>query len=149
MKAIERLLWPNWYTACFMKDYHNSSVWGHYGDQHSGACLIFETGKTGTLNSFSLYHMTGKEIKTSTPITAQPFFEVSYADKPDEIDFFRSIGRLTAEELMKLWYTDEEGNISECAAHLLHDNDTYSWRDSYWESFYRDITAKTKDWEYE
>ena len=28
LKEIERLLWPKWYTACFMRDYHNSS----YGD---------------------------------------------------------------------------------------------------------------------
>ena len=42
LKEIENLLWPNWYTACFMKNYHNSSVWSHYGDQHRGVCLIFE-----------------------------------------------------------------------------------------------------------
>ena len=28
---LERLLWPKCYTACFMNNYHNSSVWGHYG----------------------------------------------------------------------------------------------------------------------
>ena len=38
LNGLERLLWPNWYTACFMKNYHNSSVWGHYGDGHRVYC---------------------------------------------------------------------------------------------------------------
>ena len=36
VEQLERLLWSNWYTACFMKSYRNSSVWGHYGDKHRG-----------------------------------------------------------------------------------------------------------------
>lgn len=55
---------------------------------------------------------------------------------------------------MKLWYTDAEGNVSECAAHIPRDSEidndgTIAWRKSYWDSFYRDITTKTKDWKYE
>ena len=149
LKELEGLLWPKWYTACFTKSYHNSSIWGHYGDKHRGACLIFETGKTGRLNSFGLYHMTGKDIKTLIPVTTQSFFEVSYADKPGEVDFFRSIGRLTEEEQKKLWYTDDEGNESECGSYFQHHSDTFNWREDYWNRFYRDITTKTKDWEYE
>ena len=149
LKGVESLLWPKWYAACFMKSYHNSSVWGHYGDKHTGACLIFETEKAGLPNSFKLYETTGEDDNTVVPGITIPFSEVSYADRQGEVDFFKSIGRLTAEELMKLWYTDQAGNISECAAHLLHDNDTFNWREEYWESFYRDITTKTKDWEYE
>ena len=66
----------------------------------------------------------------------------------------RSIGRLTGSDVIKHWYTDEEGNISECASHIRRDGDMDSgemvaWRESYLDNFYRDITAKTKDWEYE
>ena len=55
---------------------------------------------------------------------------------------------------MELWYTDTEGNVSECAAHIPRDgekdnDDTIAWRKKYWDSFYRDITTKTKDWGYE
>ena len=78
-----------------------------------------------------------------------PFFEVSYADKPSEVDFFRSIVRLSLVELMKLWYTDEEGNISECASHLPPIGNLNTWLKNYRDSFFRDITTKTKDWEYE
>ncbi len=140
---LERLLWPEWYTACFMKSYHNSSVWGNYGDNHKGACLIFETVKTGELNNLELNRKTG-----SGSITI-PFYEVRYADRPGEIDFFRTICRLPVAALRKLWYTDQDGNISECAAHIGSDGDESAWRKNYWDNFFRDITIKTKDWAYE
>ena len=149
LREIERLLWPKWYTACFMKDYRNSSVWGNYRDKHKGACLIFESVKTDEPHRLELSERAGKGLRTI------PLYEVIYANKPGEVDFFRSIGRTTVEQqLMELWYTDAEGNVSECAAHIPRDDeidndDTVAWRKSYWDSFYRDITAKTKDWEYE
>lgn len=41
ISKLEQLVYPEWYVACFMSDFSNSSVWGHYGDNHSGVCLIF------------------------------------------------------------------------------------------------------------
>ena len=144
VEQLERLLWPKWYTACFMKSYHNSSVWGHYGDKHTGACLIFEAIETDNSHSLELNRKTGSE-----PYRKMSFYKVRYADKPSEIDFFRSIGSLPVSVLMKLWYTDQSSNISECAAHIGPDGDENAWRKSYWENFFRDITIKTRDWEYE
>ena len=144
LNEIERLLWPKWYTACFMKDYRNSSVWGHYGNEHRGVCLIFETVNTCESNGLKFNKVKGKSEGT------MPFHEVSYADKPDEVDFFQSIGRLSVPELIKLWYTDSEGNRSECASHIRPDgNKKEDWQDTYWKKFYCDITTKTKDWAYE
>ena len=45
LKEIEKLLWFDWRAACFMKDYHNSSAWSIYGDDHKGACLILSPHK--------------------------------------------------------------------------------------------------------
>ncbi len=143
VEQLERLLWSKWYTACFMKSYHNSSVWGHYGDSHKGACLIFETVETDNSHSLKLNLRSGSRSLTI------PFYEVSYADRPGEIDFFRTICRLPIAALKKLWYTDQNGNISECASHIGPDSDEDTWRKSYWENFFRDITIKTRDWEYE
>ena len=42
LEQVEQVLYPDWYVACFMKDYRNSSVWSHYGDHHKGVCLIFQ-----------------------------------------------------------------------------------------------------------
>ncbi len=150
LNEIERLLWPNWYTACFMGYYHNSSVWGHYGDDHKGVCLIFETEMANGLHNFSVNEVQMTDNGTPTFITTKrPFREVRYASKPGEIDFFRSIGRLTGDQLKRQWYTDDEGNESECGKHVQPDGATFVWQQSYWDRFYRDITTKTKDWKYE
>ncbi|MYB00495.1 DUF2971 domain-containing protein [Candidatus Poribacteria bacterium] len=143
VEQLERLLWPEWYTTCFMKSYHNSSMWGNYGDNHKGICLIFEGVETDNLNSLELNLAANGGTRTI------PFREVTYADRPSEIDFFRTICRLPIAALRKLWYTDREGKISECAAHIGPDRDEDTWRKKYWNKFFRDITIKTKDWAYE
>ena len=143
LKEIERLLWPKWYTACFMANYHNSSVWGNYGDKHSGVCLIFETIKTGKSNSLKLSEVIGQDVRVI------PFYQVIYAEKPIEVDFFQSLGGLPIPLLMQLWYTDEKGNISKCADHFQSGGYMDAWLQNYRCGFYRDITTKTKDWEYE
>ena len=148
---IDRLLYPKWYGASFMKDYQNSSVWGHYADGHRGVCLIFETKVSGEKDCLPLKKRTHsrKNGKTLIPI-ALTFHEINYKDKVGEIDFFRSIGTLSRPQLIDQWYSDNENHhMSECSAHLGPKSDENNWRKNYWEKFYRDITIKTKDWEYE
>ena len=139
LEEIGRLLWPNWYTTCFANTCHNSSLWGHYGDKHKGICLIFEPVKTekghSSLNLSQGAGTNGKAI---------PFFAINYVDKPSKVDFFSFISSLPGDVIKRLWYTDDKGNISECFP-----SDRDSWLKRYWDSFYRDITIKTKDWEYE
>ena len=139
LKEIEKLLWFNWRVACFMKDYYNSSVWGTYGDNHKGACLIFESAQIDESRQYS---------------AVSGLHKVDYGPKLNEVDFFRSISVATVGQLKKLWYTDAEGNFSECGDHIPRDggtdnDDTVSWRESYWANFFRDITSKTKDWAHE
>lgn len=43
VSQLIRILYPKWYVACFLEDCTSSSVWGHYGDNHKGAALIFNT----------------------------------------------------------------------------------------------------------
>ena len=143
LNELEQLLWSKWYTACFTGSFHNSSVWGNYGDSHKGACLIFEALDTDKTNSLELTQTTGKGLRETT------FYKVSYVHKAGEVDFFRSICRLPVSALKKIWYTDQEGNVSKCGSHIGPDGDENSWRKNYWENFYRDITIKTIDWEYE
>ena len=71
-------------------------------------------------------------------------YKVVYGAKLNEIDFFRSIGGVTVGQLKELWYTDAEGNFSECGDHLPGEGERYDdWHTSYWNNFYRDITSKT------
>ena len=143
VEQLDRLLWSKWYIACFTGSFHNSSVWAKYADGHKGACLIFEDVESDNSTSLKLNYKTSNSSRTI------PFREVHYADRPGEIDFFRSICRTTVSTLMELWYTDQDGNVSECAAHIGVDRDEADWRELYWNNFFRDITFKTKDWEYE
>ena len=144
VEQLDRLLWSKWHTACFTGSFHNSSVWAKYADGHKGVCLIFEAIENDHSNSLKLNYKTSNSSRTI------PFREVHYADRPGEIDFFRSICRnITVSTLRELWYTDQNGNISECAAHLESDQSQADWGKNYWNNFFRDTTTKTTDWKYE
>lgn len=41
VQRLDRLIYSDWYTACFVKEYNNAAMWGNYGDSHKGACLKF------------------------------------------------------------------------------------------------------------
>ena len=159
LEQLQRLLWPQWYAACFSRSYHNSSLWGHYADSHKGACLIFDAVESDESNSLALNQVVGwsfnpqdgeQNTKENWDFAPMPFRDISYADNVGEVDFFRSIGRLPVGALLNLWYTDDDGNESECASHItqggIHEE---NWRNTHWDGFFRDITAKTNDWEYE
>ena len=148
LKQLERLLYPDWYVACFMRDYRNSSTWGNYGDNHQGVCLVFGAEITSGRNSLTLNRITGYSNQGELwQLSPMDLVEVKYGDKAWEIDFFRSIGRLPMAKLLEVWYSDRDGNLSECSDHLR--KNTESWRENYWDNFYPNITIKTKDWEYE
>ena len=155
LNCIEKLLWPQWYAACFSRSYNNASMWGNYANGHRGVCLIFQTNDSDQGCSLPLKRIgrfnsrAGNSSGESWDFTAKCFHTVNYSEKPGEVDFFRSIGRLPVPTLMDLWYTDEAGHISECASHVNADMDYGSWRNSYWENFLRDIAIKTRDWQYE
>jgi hypothetical protein len=148
LRSIERLVYPDWYTACFMKNCSNSSVWGNYAAGHSGVCLIFESSNTDGTDYLPLHGYvgisTGGLIRGTLPL---PFRAVQYGQASTQIDFFRSIGRTNARDLQKTWYTDESGDVSECA-HDLQQDET-RWREAYWSRFLEDLLRKTKDWDYE
>ena len=139
VEQLDRLLWVKWYTACFTGSYHNSSVWAKYADSHKGVCLIFENVENDNSTRLEL---------NNNSITL-PFREVHYENKPGETDFFRTICRMPVSTLRELWYTDQDGRTSECAAHIESESDEAAWKELYWKNFFRDVTFKTKDWKYE
>ena len=104
---------------------------------------MFDTEKTGSSDDLTLHQATDNRVKTMA------FYEISYQSKPIKIDFFRSIRRARFNDIMKLWYTDEDGNKSECAPHIAHGDDERAWVKQLTDIFYRGITTKTTDWAYE
>lgn len=145
INSLEKLMYPNWYTACFMTKANNSSVWGHYGDSHQGICLIFESDVKESIN------LNGKVGFGSSGAIfgaiAYKFYEVSYQDTFNEIDFFASLGRLPIPILESTWYMNEKKEISVKSKDILENQET--WRNKYWKDFLRDILIKTIDWQYE
>ena len=155
MDQLDKLLWPQWYTACFTKNYHNTSSWASYGDSHKGVCLIFEAEAAEATDprTLELKRVTGWSSGTKDNNSKEhwrfvpfSFDDVSYSDKPGEIDFFRNIGVLPVPALMKLWYTDDGGKTSECGSHVKAEE---TWRQKHWDDYKRDIVLKTRDWEHE
>ena len=152
---LDKLLWPEWYAACFAKSYHNPSVWAHYGDGHAGVCLIFEAVESADGSSLELKRLTGRQsnsrgdYKEHWGYAPMYFHDVNYSERPATVDFFRNMGALPLPALMKLWYTDEKGHISDCAAHFSSDKEEESWREKHWGDFLHASTIKSKDWEYE
>ena len=150
LERIRALLYPRWYTACFARDFHNSSMWSHYGDAHRGVCLIFETKPINKKEYLVLSQDT--EEKHSKPdregeSLAANFRvrKIDYGRTPREVDFFQSLGALTWTEVFRLWYKDSGGNISESSTVL----DEESWSAHSQQMLYESLTKKSIDWEYE
>ncbi|MGP5435842.1 hypothetical protein [Psychrobacter alimentarius] len=49
-------------------------------------------------------------------------------------------------ELQSMWYTLND-SVSKCAGEIFDDEN--NWRNKYWDSFYKGILIKSKDWSYE
>lgn len=149
LNKVEELLHPSWYAACFMSDCSNASVWGHYGDNHAGVCLRFKPSNSNGVQSMTLHGVNGWDMNgpVSGPRVHQ-FYKVRYSKDFPDIDFFRSLGRLPVPILKKFWFTNEQGEGSECANEILSPSND-EWRNNYWIKFHEGITTKSEDWKYE
>ncbi|WP_444893460.1 hypothetical protein ACJJIE_02685 [Microbulbifer sp. TRSA001] len=148
ISRIEKLVFPEWYTACFMSECTNSSIWGSYANNHTGACLIFNTEEENECSYLRLTCKSGMNAnsKPSYGLTRFNFFSIDYTEGFGEIDFFRMLGRLPIPKLNSTWYS-LDGKMSSCADDMATSED--KWRKEYWDRFYRSITKKTEDWKFE
>jgi len=148
LDRLEEIAFPKWYTSCFMSECENSSVWGHYGDNHRGMCLIFESEIMDNRPYIKLNGITGLNNSGLTyGKIPMEFHSINYKDGFGEIDFFSSIGVLPINVVSKMWHTDDDKNVSKIANDMRADIDL--WRNNHWRDFIRDIKTKSKDWEYE
>ena len=74
------------------------------------------------------------------------FQKVEYSSQFVEVNFFRSLGRLTMPKL-RHWYRDVAGTPSSTVADILSESD--SWRKHYHEQQMTAITTKLEDWSHE
>lgn len=149
---IEELVYPNWYTACFLAECRNSSVWGSYGDKHAGVCLKFKVRDKGGRPVIALRRMIGVSgtVSGTTPVHGvedDEFYQVKYARRHPQVDFFRSLGRVPMPMLRRFWYSDRKGNRSACGDPIFTSQG--EWMEKYWDTFRQRVSTKTEDWSYE
>jgi hypothetical protein len=145
---LETLVYPDWYTACFMKECRDSSVWGSYGDNHSAACLIFKVGDGEAPPSLRLKRVSGYSGEGPTVnFVPHHFQEIIYENKHLPVDFFRSLGRLPIPDLLRGWYANRAGERSACSDDIFKNQD--AWQKRYWDTFNHGVTRKLEAWHYE
>lgn len=150
INKIEEMVYPKWYTSCFMSTCNNSSVWGHYGDKHEGVCLKFKSYEKDGEKYLNLKQSYGYNNSPNGDMIPKKFHKINYQNKHVQIDFFKSIGRLPIYMLEKMWYSDEVGNLSKVADSITHDEQNRDeWIEHYWANFYESATTKLTDWSYE
>ena len=154
VNALERLIYPDWHTACFVANPTNASMWGAYGDGHKGICLKFRVAPDGTGHrSLELYRANswsggGKDGNFVANYAYVPhrFEEIRYTADFPEIDFFQSLGTVPMFKL-KFWYDDENGERSPVASKVMGGDK--SWHKDHWERFSASYCTKTTEWAHE
>nr|WP_012954791.1 DUF2971 domain-containing protein [Zymomonas mobilis]ADC33923.1 conserved hypothetical protein [Zymomonas mobilis subsp. mobilis ZM4 = ATCC 31821] len=150
LKALERLLYPDWYAACFVTDPTNAAMWGHYGEGHRGMCLKFRAKPNNKgVASLELRRATSWSGNGSVGYSYVPhtFEPIKYNSEFIEIDFFRSLGRLPMIKLSHFWYRGPDGELSDIANGILGSDS--QWRDEYWQRFGDWYRIKLPEWSYE
>lgn len=148
LSKCEKSIYPNWYSASFLADCTNSSIWGHYGDNHRGVCLKFKATEHDETPQINLYTEYG--YNSSGPLrkmVPHKFKKVNYRGNHVEIDFFRSIARMNKTAINGYWYQNERGETSICGEHLNKNEE--EWREKYWNNFFESLTVKLLEWGYE
>jgi hypothetical protein len=153
VNALERLIYPNWYAACFVANPTNASMWEAYGDGHRGACLKYRiSGNAQGPPKLDLYRATGLggsiggQVDTHFSFVPHVFEKIRYTADYPEVDFFQSLGNIPRYKLA-FWYTDLAGRISSVAHDVLRE--ASGWRDAYWQHFQQRYLTKTVEWKHE
>src|SRR5262249_52781154 len=150
VNAIERLLYPDWHTACFVANPTNASMWGAYGDAHRGICLKF--GTRPDIEGFRSLNLgrgdlSGRGIGARYDYVAHRFEEVRYTAEFPQIHFFESLGTMPRFKLTGFWYAGPNGEISTVASKILEKEE--KWRQQYWRKYVVSYSTKTPEWSHE
>lgn len=151
VRALDELIHPPYFAACFVANPADASMWATYGASHTGVCLKFKTVADGAghpaLNLNAIRGWRGLEMEPIYSFLPHQFHKMNYSQTYPEIDFFNSIGRLPIPIMNAVWYRGEGGELSSCRA--ARSGDTEAWRRNYWEAFQTGATCKTAEWEHE
>jgi Protein of unknown function (DUF2971) len=129
-------------------------MWSTHANGHRGICLMFKTTPNATGNpNLIIERVTGAGGSKGKGITYYSS-EVSHELKPvrytaqyPAIDFFRSLGSISAMHLKNFWYRGDNGALSVCRDAVYTDPD--AWRQEYWNTFGESTLYKTPEWAHE
>lgn len=153
VRALDRLVHPDWYVACFSTNPINASMWGKYGDGHRGVCLKFKASPDSSgspalelnqINGFSGDKTGGNFVRS---FVRNAFHRVDYSQAYPAVDFFRSLGRVTIVNQNHFWYLGDKREFSSCRR--AQADDEVAWRKNYWDTFLAGSLRKTGEWSYE
>ena len=147
LDAIVELTYSEAYVACFMDNCINSSIWGTYGNNHTGVCLKYK------ISNESNPMLALKTIR-SLSSAGYSYDFVDFAYKPmnysadfNELDFFGNLGRLSKSQLIEQWYSNENGELSAVCEKMFSRVD--EWRSEYWNAYEQAYLKKLPDWSHE
>lgn len=148
VERVRELSYPNAYVACFFEDCSNAALWGYYANEHKGVCLKFKDQVVDGRMALRLNLAIG--LSGNGPIPRKVDFryeKVEYSNTFQNVDFFRSLGRLPLAKIDRFWFADIDGTQSTVSGTLgasLED-----WRKAYWETHLQSLTQKLCDWGHE
>jgi len=151
--VIDGLVYPRWHTVCFSGNCTDASMWGVYGDEHRGVALVFrpQTEDGRLIIPLVGANGTSSVVGQPTQYTRGPIKgfleEVTYSDRPPEVDFFQSLGTLSRAKLERAWHVTPSGARSKLVDGMLTQH--AEWKEAYWEGFRRAATTKLLDWKHE
>jgi len=149
---LEKLLYNDWFTACFVDDPTDAGIWGTYGDRHRGAALKFRTHLVSdrvTLTLDGVTSFSAGKGRAPEPIRSDAPYEihqVRYQSRFAMIDFFLKMGRITGAD-SRFWHYDTGGNKSPLIVAAGYGSE--EWRQQYWRTITEALTTKHQDWAHE
>lgn len=153
-RALNDLIFPNWYTTCFSKNFDNTAMWSHYADAHKGCALIFRTEEDSRGRFLKMKGVTGwsaSKAGRDGPIHGERKFyleDVHYVDTLPKLNMFENIGTIPLGRLNKGWLLSR-GEKSPLADIFTNENEIKKWRSNYHINFQMVIHSKLSDWSYE
>lgn len=153
VEALDQIVHPDLYVACFSAGVTDAAMWGRYGSGHRGVALKFRMTPSSLGNPSlpinRIVGLGGRKGHEPTYVSAyQPMecLKVEYMPKFPSIDFFPSLGALPQGKLSQFWYRGDDDNFSALGRVAFKDD---AARDAYWKAFEEGALYKTSDWKHE
>ncbi|QJQ18758.1 DUF2971 domain-containing protein [Pseudomonas sp. SK] len=153
-QQLDYLIYPHWYVVCFMESGSNPAIWGSYGDNHKGICLMYESQLHRGVETLRFQRLPPDFVKAFNygrpddqwrlDMECQmPLMKVRYDSEYTTANFFTSLNNEQKEWALSYWYSEGERK-SQCGEWLANaDGQRYA---SYRAMYEKSVTTKTAHW---